>query len=704
MVTETKSNGQMIDNFLRDIKNLAAKVTADNKFIKGLPKKQEDNEHIELIENSQDLIGELSLDCRYLSVSSSCWEMLGYDRKELIGRRFFELLYPEDIPVFMEKCKGMFLSFPFTTMPVRLKHKNGEWHWFEILLKLYLNGSSLQLLLAARKLPLSQPYYYFNLLNRHIADLLDSINEALCSLDRQWRLTYVNQQAERLFKKPRHELIGKKLCDVIPLGLSFNINNELKEVLLEKKFICFEKYYRPINKWYEIKIYSFSQGLAVFFNDISERKQSEEKIKHFAYHDPLTNIPNRVLLKNRLDNEINRARRSNNLLCVMFLDLDKFKIINDTLGHEMGDRMLVSVARRLAGCLREGDTVARLGGDEFIILLPEIENVSKVKNVVHRIINRLKKPFAFDGQEFYITSSIGVAIYPTDGTDAETLIKNADKAMYYAKKRGRNSYQFYKPFMNSCEDVLKKKNLHQALENKEFIVHYQPVFNVSTGQIIGTEAVVRWQHPDLGLVYPEKFLPLAEKTGLIIPLGEWVLEKACHQCKSWHNQGWSCISVAVNMSAREFYQDDLVQQIAGILERTGLKPQFLQLEITENTLLQDPELAVTILHSLKKMGIKISLDDFGDGYTSFNHLKRIPVDIIKIDKSFIQEIDSDPVNNSIVKAMIKFGKIMQKDIVAEGVETGGQRDFLTQEKCEIMQGYLFSKPVAANQLEECLKM
>jgi diguanylate cyclase (GGDEF)-like protein len=439
--------------------------------------------------------------------------------------------------------------------------------------------------------------------------------------------------------------------------------------------------------------------------ELAEIKQAAETMWQQVYHDPLTGLPNRMLFEDRLTLEMAHARRDKQGLAVMFLDLDHFKLINDTLGHSVGDQLLQDVAHRLRDALRGTDTVARMGGDEFALLLTRVTHAENVARVAQKIFHVLKPPFNFGGHDFHITPSIGITLYPNDGEDTQTLLKNADTALYRAKEQGRNVYQFYTPAMNSktLERLALENNLRRALERKEFVVYYQPRVKISTKRIIGMEALVRWQHPELGLISPVKFIPLAEETGLIIPLGEWVLRTACEQTKAWQEAGFPPLRVGVNLSARQFQQPNLVERVAQVLKETGLHPHYLELEITESAAMQNAEYTLPVLYYLKEMGIHISIDDFGTGYSSLSYLKKFPFHTLKLDQSFIRDLTTDPNDAMIAKVVITLAHGLKLEVVAEGVETQEQLDFLKQLQGDEVQGYLFSKPLPAEEFEELLR-
>lgn len=436
---------------------------------------------------------------------------------------------------------------------------------------------------------------------------------------------------------------------------------------------------------------------------IKEQVAHAQRVEYLAYHDSLTLLPNRSLFSKLLDQGILQAHRYHRRLAVLFLDLDRFKYINDTLGHEAGDKLLQEVARRLKACLRDSDTAARLGGDEFVVLLPELEEEKYGSFVAQKILTAIARPFNLLGQEFRITASIGISVYPLDGMDEQTLTKNADIAMYHAKQEGKNNFQFYseKINTNSLERLTLESSLRQALEQNEFQLHYQIIRN-NNGLITGMEALLRWQHPTLGIVAPMQFIPVAEETGLIVQIGKWVLRNACMQNVKWQKQGVEQLVMSVNLSSRQFFDENLMSDIAHVLKETGMDAHLLELEIAENLLLIDISKTSKILFGLKKIGVLIAIDDFGIGYSSLTALKQFPLDTIKIDRSFISDEASDPEDKALTEAIIVMGRALGLTVVAQGVETKEQADFLKQNACDEFQGFFFNKPVRAEQLNELL--
>jgi diguanylate cyclase (GGDEF)-like protein len=430
-----------------------------------------------------------------------------------------------------------------------------------------------------------------------------------------------------------------------------------------------------------------------------------QRVEYLAFHDGLTALPNRSLFSKLLVQGIHQAHRYNRQLAVLFLDLDRFKSINDTLGHDAGDELLREVAARLKSCLRESDTVARLGGDEFVVLLPELSEEKYAAHVAQKILVATARPFVLLGNEFTVTASVGIATYPQDGVDEQTLMKNADIAMYHAKEQGKNNYQFFSTSLGS--DVFGRMalegSLRHALERNEFLLHYQPKRNFIDGRVSGVEALLRWNHPDLGLVEPLQFISIAEETGLIVPIGKWVLRAACQQAVAWQKQGLAPVSIAVNLTPRQFFDEQLLPDLHAILGGTGMAPQFLELEITEGMLLHDVEKSKRVLVELKRAGIRIAIDDFGVGYSSLATLQRFPIDTVKIDRSFIRDATEKTGNETLTAAIIAMGRSLSLNIVAQGVETKAQADYLRERSCDEMQGFYFDTPAPADQLAELLK-
>lgn len=433
------------------------------------------------------------------------------------------------------------------------------------------------------------------------------------------------------------------------------------------------------------------------FADITEQKAAEERIRHIAHHDNLTGLPNRLHLSVALEQSLAAARREQSGLALMFIDLDRFKIINDTLGHNIGDLLLIEASRRLQGCVRESDVVARLGGDEFVVLLDGVGAALDAASVAHKILNSLGQGYTIEGNALHSTPSIGISIFPDDGADAETLMKHADTAMYHAKERGRNNAQFFAAAMNAVADerMVLERELRHALQEGQFELYYQPKVVTGDGRLNGVEALIRWQHPQHGIVPPDKFIPIAEETGLIEAIGAWVLDEACRQLAAWKSAGIGNFQMAVNLSAHQLRSAGLIDQVAGCMKRFGIAEGELELEITESVAMTDPARAIGQLQKLRTLGVHLAIDDFGTGYSSLAYLKLLPIQTLKLDRAFVRDIETDANDAAISAATIALAHSLGLSVVAEGVETEAQRLFLSNHACDLLQGYLFGRPEPA---------
>ena len=440
-------------------------------------------------------------------------------------------------------------------------------------------------------------------------------------------------------------------------------------------------------------------------SDITDAKTHQDELARQANHDSLTGLPNRNLLWDRIQGACARAQRYGNFSAVAFLDIDNFKVVNDSLGHTLGDHLLRAVASRLQSALRATDTVARQGGDEFVLVLCDQQSEQQIAGELRRIVELFAKPFSVEGRDVFVTASIGAALHPQDAKDPESLMKSAELAMYRAKESGRNTYQLYTVEMQTrvMERLALESRLRRAVELGEFELYFQPQVDLRTNRVFGCEALIRWRQPELGMVSPAKFIPLAEETGLIVPIGEWVLRTACRQCKIWQDAGLPQVAVAVNISARQFREKNLFQLVETILAETGLSPNLLELEVTESVIMHDAQQVIASLEAFREMGVRLSVDDFGTGYSSLSYLKRFPVDRLKIDQSFVRDLSTDADDVAIAQAIITLGHTLNLRVIAEGVETPEQLAFLRKYQCDEMQGYLFGKPVPAEEFGKLLE-
>jgi diguanylate cyclase (GGDEF)-like protein/PAS domain S-box-containing protein len=551
---------------------------------------------------------------------------------------------------------------------------------------------------------------------------LISIGEAVLRSDVHGNIVYLNQMAETMTGWRREEALGLRISDVLRIvdgaggatvrnAVDIAIGVDKNAIVTANCTNCTLIRRDGFAFGIENKVTLIHDpagavtGAVVAFHDVSLARAKSAELSRLARHDSLTGLPNRVLFNDRLTQAISLAVRQSKQLAVMYLDLDHFKKINDSLGHAVGDELLQSVARRLVHSVRRADTVSRLGGDEFVVLLSQVERGEDAAIAARKIIRELAAPHVLDNKSVDVSVSIGVSTYPTDGTDASILMDKADTALYDAKEKGRNTFQFFRPDMHArlAEARLLEADLRYALGRNEFVLHYQPKFNLHTGQITGVEALIRWSHPERGMVPPAQFVPIAEECGLMLPIGRWVLLEACRQSRTWSDLGLGVVSVAVNVSAAEFEDKDFLSGVRAVLIATGVDPPNLELEMTESALMEDTASTLVTLAALKAMGVQLAIDDFGTGYSSFTYLRRFPVDALKLDQSFVQEVTTDPGDSRIVSAMINIGNSVHLRVIAEGVESLAQLNFLQREGCGEGQGYYFSRPVGAEQAGKLLE-
>jgi diguanylate cyclase (GGDEF)-like protein/PAS domain S-box-containing protein len=547
---------------------------------------------------------------------------------------------------------------------------------------------------------------------------LNSIGDGVVSIDVWAQVTYLNVVAEGLTGWSREEAAGRPLAEVLRVIDATSreaVQNPMLLAMRQNKTIGFTPNCVLVRRdGFEAAIEDSAApihdrrghvtGAVMVFHDVSAARALSARMSYLAQHDSLTDLPNRILLKDRLTQSMSLAQRHRQKLAVLYLDVDRFKHINDSLGHGIGDRVLQSVAQRLLSCVRSSDTVSRHGGDEFVIILSDEVHAQDALVSVDKILLALAAPHLIEQHDLSITASIGIAIYPDDGTDAETLMKHADFAMLHAKDSGRNNYQFFKPDMNvrALERQSLETGLRHALEQQQFVLHYQPKINLETGAIVGAEALIRWRHPQRGLITPRHFIPVAEECGFIVPISRWVLRESCRQARAWHDAGLPALRIAINASAVELRSKDFVAGVRGILAETALEPRYLELELTEAFLMHDSASTATVLHELKEIGVQLALDDFGTGYSSLSCLKRFPIDTVKIDQSFVRGLTADADAASMVRAVISMGESLPLHVVAEGVETREQLEFLRKHACPEGQGFYFSHPVVAEEFSQLL--
>jgi diguanylate cyclase (GGDEF)-like protein/PAS domain S-box-containing protein len=667
----------------------------------------------DLFDNAPVGYHELDSEGRYTRVNATELAMLGYAEEEMIGHGAWEFIVEQvSRAAIQAKIAG---EVPLAPFERTFRRKD---------------GSHLPVLMEDRLLrdPDGRPCGIRSAMSEITAR--KQMEEALRESEERYRqlvelspdaiavhsggvLVFVNTAAARLVGAGQPAaLIGRRLLDFVHADSQDAMVERDRRVheegsalpLLEQRLVRLDGTPVDVEVAAMPLVYHGAPAVQVVIRDITERKQAEAQIRALAYHDTLTSLPNRLLFNDRVAMAMAQAQRQQRKVAVLFIDLDRFKVINDSLGHGFGDKLLQAVATRIQSCIREADTLARLGGDEFTLLLPGLPDAVDAATVADKLLEALRQPFDLDGRELFVTASVGVSVYPDDGTDVDELVKNSDTAMYRAKEQGRDNIQHYTPTMNAraLERLHMENGLRKALAQNELVVYYQPLLDLRSGRIEGVEALVRWRHPELGLVGPSEFIPIAETTGLIVPIGPWVLRTACTQVRAWQGRGFPKLSVSVNLSARQFQQPHLADQIRAVLDETGLEAQTLELEITETSAMQNAELTTSVLAEIKALGVRISIDDFGIGYSSLSYLKRLPINTLKIDQSFVRDITSDPDDAAIARAVIAMAHSLKLKVVAEGVETAEQLAFLTAHRCDKMQGFYFSRPVPAEECEPLL--
>ncbi len=653
-----------------------------------------------IFDAAPDAVFLLDAEERILMANLMAERMLGYSQKEMVGQSL-EMLVPEALHAMAD---------------LHARHKDGEIIPVSVSLSQIELGDKHETIAVVRDASTAKEME--NLLRRHSQEfqaLVDNAPDVIARFDWEQRFLYANPAIETVIGIECGECLGRTWSE---LGLpsvsadpwqrvmqSVFANGVAATLECEIGLLPTDMHHFHVHMVPERNMENQVVSVLVIARDISERKHHEDQLRYQASHDALTGLPNRTLILDRLQQAMHHAQRSRQMLAVAYLDLDHFKVINDTLGHGAGDELLYQASARINAVLRPGDTVGRQSGDEFILLLPDIAHVEDVTIVAERVLDTLVRPFTLSGRDVYVTGSLGLTVFPSDGEDAETLLRNADIAMYRAKEEGRNVFRFYVPEMDARmrARVEIEHDLRLAIKRGELVLHYQPRVSLVSGAVLGFEALVRWNHPEKGFIGPDSFISVAEDTGLIVPLGYWVLKEACRCARQWQDMGLSEIRMSVNLSARQFRDPALVGCVERVISETRLDPAFLELEITESTVMHDSEAAIGTLRALKKLGVTLSVDDFGTGYSSLSYLKLFPIDVLKIDRSFVRDITTDPDDAAIVRAIVTLAHSLGLEVIAEGVEETAQAGFLRYIKCDEMQGYYFSRPLPKEPAEQLLR-
>ena len=656
-----------------------------------------------LLIHHPDATYSLDLQGRFTEANDPALELAGLSREELLGRNFIDFVPEENMDEVSQAFEQLLAGQPIYLDTIAVRADGTRFPAHVTGVPIIVGGQVIGIHGITHDISRRRAAeHQARALAARLTDTLESITDAFFTVDRDWHYTYVNSEGENLMRFPREALMGQTVWEMFPELIGTTVENNYRLAMEKRRTVHFEYYFPPYQHWFDIHAYPTEEGLAVYFRDITERKQSEAEIEFLAMYDPLTHLPNRRLMDDRLEHALNTARRNHRFGAVLFLDLDNFKLLNDSLGHQAGDILLQETARRLRECTEADETVARFGGDEFLVIAEnlgasESSATRRAEELGDRIMARLAQPYNLAGNEAFSGASIGIALLGASDDSPQDILRQADIALHQAKAAGRRNIKVFDPGMQDAIDsrASLEAGLRNALSEGQILPWYQPQYD-HRGKISGAEALARWQHPGRGLVPPDEFIPLAEDTGLILALGQSMLEQVCRDLATWPNEHLADdFCVAVNVSAREFHHPEFIEGFMAIIEASGADPRRLQLELTESLLLQDINDTIAKITRLKQCGISVSLDDFGTGYSSLYYLKRLPLDQIKIDRGFVRDLLEDSNDAAIVRAIIGLATNLELNVIAEGVESAEVRDRLGEYGCQSYQGYFFSRPVTA---------
>ncbi|MGA9110363.1 MAG: PAS domain S-box protein [Smithella sp.] len=680
--------------------------------------RESEKKYRSIMENATDMIYMTDAIGCFTFFNPTAVKLTGYKESDLIGKHFSELIAPEGRAEAVRFYSIQFVKkIPDTNYEGPLLTRDKRVIWVGQHVQLIIDDGQIVGFRAIAR-DITERKHMEEALRQSeekYRSILENIQEGYFEVDLAGNFTFVNDSMSRITGYSKEELAGtnyRQFSDEENSKIVFQTFNRVFKTGEPSGGFDWLMIRKDGSKRYIEASASLQKdssdkpiGFKGVIRDITERKRMEQELSHMATHDALTGLPNRLMFSQLLNHAILSSQRNKKQLAVLFVDLDRFKIINDSLGHEAGDQLLQEIARRFRQSLRSVDVVARLGGDEFIIFIEDFNELNQVAILAQKILTAAIKPIVLMGEECRVTASIGISIYPENGEDEQTLIKNADVAMYFAKEEGKNNYQFYSKNIHSTanERLSIETNLRLALERKEFSLKYQARLDFETGAITGVEALLRWDNPYLGSVTPTQFIPVAEETGLIVPIGRWVMKTACAQNVAWQNQGLPPVCMSVNLSLRQLMDDNLLEDIRVILKESGMSPNLLELEITESMVMNNPTRLIAVLTKIKELGLRLAIDDFGTGYSSLAQIKHFPIDTLKVDRSFIRNLTQDSEDKAITEAIITMGKTLSLTVVAEGVETKEQEDFLREHICDEMQGFYFSKPIEPDHFADLLR-